>query len=113
MDHVQLLEEKEIVRKRETRIFLCVSELMCVIHAPVKAVGVITRRFCRRPGAIHVNGCLRFLFFHNVIGWRSFNRLRSPPSGLPLPLLLIPEGWRMVCVSICVCVRARLGSPAG
>lgn len=69
------------------------SEQTDVIHAPIKAFGVITWRFCSLPSAILVNGCLRLHFFHNVIGWKSFNRLRSALSGLPLPLLLVPGGW--------------------
>lgn len=69
------------------------SEQMYVIHAPAEASGVITRPFCSLLTASLLNGCLRFHFLHNVIGWRSFNRLRSPLSGLPLPLLLVPGGW--------------------
>lgn len=68
------------------------SEQMYVIGAPAEDFGVITWRFCSRLSAILLNGCLRFHFFHNVIGWKRFHGLRSPLSGLPLPL------WRMVCV---------------
>lgn len=69
------------------------SEQIGVLCAPIMAFGVITRPSCSLLSAILVNGCLCFHFFHYVIGWKSFNRLRCPLLGLPLPLLLVPGGW--------------------
>lgn len=95
MHHMQLQRRRTWSQTRDEDIPVKhnMSEQIYVIRAPIKAFGVITWRFCSLLSAFLVNGCLRFHFFHNVIGWKSFNRLTSPLSGLPLPLLLVPGGW--------------------